>query len=321
VAVAVAAWLADLSWPAVVGVMALALGIAWLVEWVSWREAQTARLAAPRPDRHLMVEDAPPEPPPAPEPEPEPDPESPPVVETAPPPVVEPVPEPVVVEADHDSANAPPVAAEEPEPAVPEAVESAPETEPVESGAEPEPEPRETSMPDELEAPAPKARRSWRGMSLRRVEPAGATTPGEPPAPVERDRIEFPEPSTTASEPRRPVEVESGPEAEERPPYPPPRGVPQPPPDEVAPVAPAAPRAPENVVRMPQSVIPREWNLWDLESLAREQARLEPERGEEWSYLFVHLRQFADVKGKLPSEFDGLVRESFGELLETLEPV
>ncbi len=176
-------------------------------------------------------------------------------------------------------------------------------------------------MPDELEAPAPKARRSWRGMSLRRVEPPGATATGEPPAPVERDRTEFPEPSTTASEVRRPVEVESGPEAEQSPPYPPPRGVPRPPPDEIAPVAPPALRAPANVVRMPPSTTPREWNLWDLESLAREQARLEPERGEEWSYLFVHLRQFADVKGKLPSEFDGLVRESFGELLETLEPV
>ena len=69
---------------------------------------------------------------------------------------------------------------------------------------------------------------------------------------------------------------------------------------------------------MRQSTEPREWNLWDLETLAREQARLEPERREEWSYLFVHLRQFANARGRLPSEFDGLVRESFGELLETL---
>jgi hypothetical protein len=80
------------------------------------------------------------------------------------------------------------------------------------------------------------------------------------------------------------------------------------------------PQTTANVVRMPGSSEQREWNVWELESLAREQARLEPERGEEWSYLFVHLRQFADAKGKLPSEFDGLVRESFGELLETLEP-
>jgi hypothetical protein len=309
----VAAWLADLWWPAVVGVMALALAIAWLVEWVSWREAQ-ARTAAPRLDRHV-VEEAPPEPPPEPEPEPDPEPdaEPPSVVEIAPPPAAEPTPDPVVVEADHDPARVPPAVWEESEPAVPEPVEGAPETESVESGEEPEL--GAASMPDELEAPAPRARRSWRGMSRRRVDPPETTTSGELPAPAERDRIEYRERPATASELQPPVEVESRPEP--RPAYPPPRGVPRPRLDEVAPVV---PRAPANVVRMPRSMEPREWNVWELESLAREQARLEPERGEEWSYLFVHLRQFADANGKLPSEFDGLVRESFGELLETLEP-
>jgi hypothetical protein len=268
------------------------------------------------------------EPPPARPPEPEPEPEAPSVVEMAPP-AAEPVPEPVVVEADRDPDRVPPVAAEEPESAVPEPVEAeepepavsepveaAPETESGEIGAESEP--GETSMPDELDAPAPRARRSWRGMTLRRVDPPDAATSGELPAPEEHDRAEYPEHPAAASELQSPVEVESRPEPEERPAYAPPHGVPWPQPDEVTPVV---PRAPANVVRMPQSATPREWNLWELESLAREQARLEPERGEEWSYLFVHLRQFADVKGKLPSEFDGLVRESFGELLETLEPV
>lgn len=313
-----AAWLADLSWPAVVGVMALALAIAWLVEWVSWREAQAARLASPPLIRHGAVE----EPPPARPPEPVPEPEAPSVVEMASP-AAEPVPEPVVVEADHDPVRVPPVAAkepeqavpepveaEDPEPAVPDPVEAAPETESGEIGEEP--------GPDELEAPVTRARRSWRGMTLRRVDPHDATTSGELPAPEEHDRAQYPERPATASELLSPVEGESRPEPEERPAYAPPRGVPRPQPDEVAPVA---PRAPANVVRMPQSATPREWNLWELESLAREQARLEPERGEEWSYLFVHLRQFADVEGKLPSDFDGLVRESFGELLETLEPV
>ena len=321
-----AAWLADLSWPAVVGVMVLALAIAWLVEWVSWREAQAARLAAPRLDRHV-------EPPPARPPEPEPEPASAPalapsVVEPAPP-AAEPVPESVVVEADHDPVPVPPAAAEEPEPtvpepveagepepAVPEPVEPAPETQSGETGERSEP--GGTSIPDESEALAPRARRSWRGMSLRRVEPPEATTPGELPAPAERDRTEYPERPATAHGVKPPFDAESRPEPEERPAYAPPRGLPPPEPDEIAPVV---PRAPANVVRMPQSATPREWNLWELESLAREQARLEPERGAEWSYLFVHLRQFADVKGKLPSEFDGLVRESFGELLDSLEPV
>lgn len=60
---------------------------------------------------------------------------------------------------------------------------------------------------------------------------------------------------------------------------------------------------------------PREWNLWDLERRAREQAGNAP-RDEEWSALFTHLRVFANADGVLPKEFDELVRESFGELIE-----
>jgi hypothetical protein len=59
----------------------------------------------------------------------------------------------------------------------------------------------------------------------------------------------------------------------------------------------------------------REWNLWDLERRAREQAGNAP-RDEEWSALFTHLRVFANADGVLPKEFDKLVRESFGELIE-----
>jgi hypothetical protein len=60
----------------------------------------------------------------------------------------------------------------------------------------------------------------------------------------------------------------------------------------------------------------REWNIWELERLARAGAHRHPDRSQEWAYLFVHLRQFANPDGALPLEFDGLVRESFGELLE-----
>jgi hypothetical protein len=59
----------------------------------------------------------------------------------------------------------------------------------------------------------------------------------------------------------------------------------------------------------------REWNIWDLERRAREQAG-NAARDEEWSALFTHLRVFANTDGTLPKEFDGLVRESFGELIE-----
>jgi hypothetical protein len=75
-------------------------------------------------------------------------------------------------------------------------------------------------------------------------------------------------------------------------------------------VAQPAPRA-----EPPAPPPPREWNLWDLERLAREQAG-NVDRAEEWTALFVHLRVFANADGVLPKEFDRLVRESFGQLIE-----
>jgi hypothetical protein len=92
----------------------------------------------------------------------------------------------------------------------------------------------------------------------------------------------------------------------EEPPAPAPRRVP----------AGAAQRVPEPPARAERPApIPREWNLWDLERLARAQGADIP-RAEEWSALFVHLRAFANADGVLPKEFDRLVRESFGQLIE-----
>ncbi len=59
----------------------------------------------------------------------------------------------------------------------------------------------------------------------------------------------------------------------------------------------------------------REWNIWDLERLAREQAG-DPARDQEWAALFMHLRQFANADGVLPTQFDSLVRESFSRLIQ-----
>ena len=73
-----------------------------------------------------------------------------------------------------------------------------------------------------------------------------------------------------------------------------------------APPVPAAPPAPPPA---------REWNIWDLERLARQEAGDVP-RDEEWSALFTHLRSFANADGVLPKEFDHLVRASFGQLIE-----
>jgi hypothetical protein len=95
------------------------------------------------------------------------------------------------------------------------------------------------------------------------------------------------------------------------------RGLEEPPP----PPPPPSPRPRFLRPRQPAPVAPpppppaREWNLWDLERKAREQRGNTP-RDEEWSALFTHLRVFANADGILPKEFDGLVRESFGTLIE-----
>jgi hypothetical protein len=61
---------------------------------------------------------------------------------------------------------------------------------------------------------------------------------------------------------------------------------------------------------------PREWNVWDLERLAREQVSDDPARNEERSYLLMYLREFANADGVLPADFDGVVRETFGDVLD-----
>jgi len=62
---------------------------------------------------------------------------------------------------------------------------------------------------------------------------------------------------------------------------------------------------------MPLNGAPREWNVWELERLAR----YGEARDEEVAFLLLELRQFADAHGRLPVSFDPVIRESFGELL------
>jgi outer membrane biosynthesis protein TonB len=146
------------------------------------------------------------------------------------------------------------------------------------------------------------------------VPPALAVPPAEPEQHAEPELEREPEPPPAAPEP-------------EPPPRPPLRPVPPPPPDPLPPAptpperAPAAaqpPPAGSGVVdmRTRATAAPRRWNLWDLERRARDEQRRDPDKYQQWSYLFVHLRQFASPDGSLPTEFDGLVRESFGDLLE-----
>ena len=77
----------------------------------------------------------------------------------------------------------------------------------------------------------------------------------------------------------------------------------------------AAPPVPSDVPRI--AATGTEWNVWDLERAVRERGASDPERVQEWNMLLLNLRQYASAEGTLSSDFDELVRESFGELLES----
>jgi len=115
-----------------------------------------------------------------------------------------------------------------------------------------------------------------------------------------------PEPETAPEEPAAPEPPKPAPEE--------PRVVAVPPPlPEPEPESEPAPTVVSLASRMTE---PREWNLWDLERLAREQTGGDAARDEERSYLLMYLREFANADGVLPSDFDGIVRESFGDVLD-----
>src|SRR5581483_94511 len=92
----------------------------------------------------------------------------------------------------------------------------------------------------------------------------------------------------------------------------------------VIPAEPEPAAAPARVapVPMPAAVIriggPRQWNVWDLERVAREHAGGDPVADEERTFLLTYLRDFAGANGLLPADFDDLVRQSFGGLVANL---
>lgn len=63
---------------------------------------------------------------------------------------------------------------------------------------------------------------------------------------------------------------------------------------------------------------PREWNLWELERLARDHTTDDLAKNEERAYLLIYLREFAGPDGNLPADFDGLVRDAFGDLVHVV---
>jgi len=127
-----------------------------------------------------------------------------------------------------------------------------------------------------------------------------------PPARVRAQPLDEARPER---EPEREPEPAPGPE--------PPRivAVPPPPPEpEPEPV----PEPARVVAFIPANEGPREWNLWELERAAREHATDDVVRNEERSYLLMYLREFAGPDGILPADFDGLVRDAFGDVLHTV---
>jgi hypothetical protein len=76
-----------------------------------------------------------------------------------------------------------------------------------------------------------------------------------------------------------------------------------------------APPTPSVVPLVSRDSRPREWNLWELERLTRSVGGKDPLLDEERNYLLMYLREFANADGALPADFDGLVRDSFGDLI------
>jgi hypothetical protein len=135
-----------------------------------------------------------------------------------------------------------------------------------------------------------------------------ARAPDDSGEPLPVPRVHAPPPEPRRAEPEPALDERPGPAPQRFEAVPDPEPEPEPKPEEE--------ESDELVPRLPQTAQrrPEGWNLWDLELRAKEVAgdRL---RDEEWQALFVSLREFAQPDGTLPSEFDALVQESFGELI------
>lgn len=158
------------------------------------------------------------------------------------------------------------------------------------------------------------------------VETSGTATRVQPQARVHAEQEPEParEPDTSPSprpEPAQPVPEwpKPAPEHPEPPPEPPQIAAVAPPPEPETTVEPEPEAEPEpQVVSLSaRSTAPREWNLWELERVAREESG-DTARDEERSFLLMYLREFAAADGMLPADFDAVVREAFGDVLHAV---
>lgn len=166
------------------------------------------------------------------------------------------------------------------------------------AGAQPE-----RTAPAEAAAPVPEEPEARPGPAARVLRAEGSL-PESTPAPREPESL--PE-EAAAPEPPRPIPQR--PRIAAVPPQPrEPEAIPGPAPEPAAAVVPLTPRRSE----------PREWNIWELERLVRAHSGSDVSRDEERSYLLMYLREFANPDGHLPADFDGVVRETFGDELDAI---
>jgi hypothetical protein len=162
----------------------------------------------------------------------------------------------------------------------------------------------------------------WREGKRGAVKPAAAVAQPEAPTPrPEHVRVlrSEPEPAPEPAPVPEPV-LEAVPAPE---PQPEPAPVPVAAPPRLAPVPDPLPVLPPPVSEpalAPAATVTRigateQWNVWDLEQLAREHAGGDPIADEERTFLLMYLRDFAGPDGLLPADFDALVRQSFGGLV------
>ena len=173
--------------------------------------------------------------------------------------------------------------------------------------------------------------RSATGDRRRRREEAPPEQEPEAAVPPPPSHVTVIDGEPEAEQPPTPIPEpgpEPGPAPEPVPPAPepsPPRPEPTPLPDpnpqlEAVPDPEAIPEpepiAEPTVAHLPQrDGAPREWNVWELERIARDIEGNEPGRDQELAFLLLELRQFANADGMLPPSFDPVIRETFGELL------
>jgi hypothetical protein len=150
-------------------------------------------------------------------------------------------------------------------------------------------------------------------VSRRRVRGQAAGDAGEEPHPPPAPLVVHARQPEPGPEPE--PEPEPEPRAESEPVREAPRIVAAPPPEPEA----EPEEEPTTVIPFPAApASPREWNLWELERVARDHASGDVARDEERAYLLMYLREFAGPDGVLPADFDGLVRDAFGDVLHTV---